>query len=84
MPVKNRDKRSGDSASFILNHVICLSQFNSFPKCCVLTFFSTAEAVIPEQAQENQNEKQNFTIVHMTQKSVCHSYTSFTSNFSYS
>ena len=33
-----------------------------FPKGS-LTFISAAETLVKEQAQENQNEKQNFTIV---------------------
>jgi hypothetical protein len=39
-----------------------------------LAFVSAAKALVKEQAQENQNEKQNFAIVPIAEKAVCHDY----------
>jgi len=48
----------------------------------LLTFVSAAiAALVIEQAQENQNEKQNFTIVPTAENAVCHIFPSFAVSF---
>jgi len=39
-----------------------------------LAFVSASIALVKEQAQENQNEKQNFTIVPIAENAVCHDF----------